>query len=144
MNGTQNPQVWRLMDFTLLCHIQLTGYPKGDSPPSSDTRLWQNLLHSWLSAQEIWKAKPKACPWPPEERGSKCIILRKATNLMATYWKELKCLFSIKPVRSSQDVFGVWIINFGEKGLIPLVSILGLVQRKHLHKDKHPQCLYKS
>lgn len=129
------------MDFTLLCHIQITGYLKGDSPPSSDTRLWQNLLHSWLSAQKTWKANPKGCLSPREERGSKYIILRKATNLMATYWKELKCLFSIEPVCSSQDVFGVWIINFREKGLIPIVSILGILQRKHLHK--HPQCLYK-
>lgn len=56
---------------------------------------------------------------------------------MFTYWEKLKCLFSIKSVSSSEDVFGVRVVNFREKWLIPIVSILSFVQRKHLQREKY-------
>lgn len=55
----------------------VTGYVKGASPPSSDTRLWHNLLHWQVSAQKIWKVKSKACLRPLKEIGSQHIILKK-------------------------------------------------------------------
>lgn len=104
----------------------------------SDNRLCLNCTPG-SQPRNFGRQTPNPCHSPPEERCSTYIVLGNVTNFMATYCKKLKCLFSIKPVRSSQDVFGVWIINFRQKGLIATVSILGIVQSKHLHKDQHPQ-----
>lgn len=125
---------WILPCLATLVHSEHKLF-KGDSPPCSDSGFCQNQLHSWISAQKVWQANPKACLELQRKEEGKCIILGIITNLMATYCKKLKGLFSIEPVGSSQDVFGVWIIDFSKKGLIPIVSILDILQTKHLHKD---------